>query len=219
MPDDFDTDPGIKDNYVGTIIDASFQPGERGTSLQLRTLAEDGAEVVSFYSIGADWQSYDGGETIEHATKEKVRADSQLATLVDRAMKCGAEKEIRARSDANGKLAQKTSKLWPGLTFHWIVVGKPYDFKDRETGEQVTGTTLRQYPDEFIGVGDIPATNSDTTTEAAPKPPDEILAMLTENANSMSYQEWLDAGLQNDWVRSNMLSALSDEGYYNSLKG
>ena len=234
MADEFDTDKGVKDDFDGVVKDAFFQVGEQGdTNLVLVKVADDGDEVEDRYRIGTDWASFDGGETVEHPSKTKIRADSQVAILVERAMMSGAEDEIRQRSAENGGKGQRTSKLWPGLRFHWDVDAKPYKFKNRE-GEEVEGTSYKSYPSKYLGVGEIPtgdgsgsASGSSTVSTGQstgsgsgdPQMPADIMARLKVLAQSKSFPEWVDEALTIDWVRDNMLSALGDESYYNSLKG
>lgn len=221
MSDEFDTDKGIRDDYDGVVYEAYFQAGDRGTNLVLMVVADDdGEQVEARYSVGQDWASFDGGETVEHPSKSKVRADSQLATLVERAMQAGAEDIIRERSIANGRKGQRTAALWPGLKFHWNVEAKPYDFKDRETGEDVKGVSYKSYPSKFLGVEELvdsPVDNNGASSQQTEMPPD-IMARLKVLAQSKPFAEWVDEALTIDWVRDNLLSALSDESFYNSLK-
>lgn len=222
MADEFDTDKGIKEDYDGVVKDAFFQVGEQGrTNLVLMVAADDGEEVEARYSIGADWASFDGGETIEHPSRTKIRADSQLAVLVERAMVAGAEHVIRQRSAEFGGKGQKTAKLWPGLKFHWDVDAKPYDFQDRQTGEQRSGTSYKSYPSRFLGEQSVADTPSESTGSApsSPQVPADIIARLKVLAQAKPFAEWVDEALTIDYVRDNMLTALSDEGFYNSLKG
>jgi len=220
MADEFDTDKGMKEDYDGTIREAYFQAADFGTSLILMINADDGVEVESRYSVGTDWASFDGGETVEHPSKQKIRADSQLATLVDRAMMAGAESVIRERSEGHG---QKTAKLWPGLKFHWQTFGKPYSVKDRETGEEKSGTSFKSYPTAFLGVHEVAVSEageqSTGVSTGNEQVPDDIIVRLKVLAAAKPFPEWVDEALTIDYVRENMLAALSDEGFYNSLKG
>lgn len=228
MADEFDTDKGVKDDYDGLVTDAYFQAGDNSeTNLVLKKLADDGDEVEDYYRVGADWASFDGGETVEHPTKTKIRADSQIAILVERAMALkGAEAVIRARSSANGSKGQRTAKLWPGLKFHWTVFEKPYKFKNR-AGEDVEGTSFKSYPSAFLGEGALPEGGVSTRQESmstgsatgSPQVPADTMARLKVLAQSKPFAEWVDEALTIDWVRDNLLSALGDESFYNSLKG
>lgn len=223
MADEFDTDKGVKDDYVGTITDAFFKGSEQNpddVNLVLVKKAEDGDEPEDYYRVGQEWASFDGGETVEHATKSKVRADSQLAILTERAMECGAEEIIRQRSAENDSKGYKTSKLWPGLTFHWTVVEKHVKFTNQRTGEDVDRVVFKSYPDKFIGVDDVstgPSTGVDKSDESVVIPPEEY-AKLKVLAQSKTFAEWVDEALTIDWVRENMLKALSDESLYDQLR-
>lgn len=214
MADEFDTDKGVKDDYIGTILEAYFQAGDNGdTSLVLKKLAEDGDEVEDRYRCGNEWASFDGGETIEHATKQKINASSQLALLVEKAMACGAEAAIRERS---GGMGQRTAKLWPQLKFHWSVVSSPYSFKDRETGEPISGTSYKSYPDEYLGIDE--STGESPGVDKSDEAPAEVIAKLSVLAKTKTYSEWVDAALLIDYVRDNMVTALSNESFYTQLK-
>jgi hypothetical protein len=222
MGDEFDTDKGVKDDYVGTIVDAFFKGSEQNpddVSLVLVKEAEDGERVEDFYRVGTDWASFDGGETVEHPTKSKVRADSQVALLTERAMACGAESVIRERSSQNGLKGYKTAKLWPGLKFHWAVDTKHVDFTNAK-GEHIERDVFKSYPDTFVGTEDgVVSTGSSTPGDNEPVDiPPEIFAKLQILAQAKVFAEWVDEALTIDWVRDNMLKALSDESFYNSLR-
>ena len=224
MSDEFDFDRGVKDDYVGTIVDAYFKASEAqpdDLNLVLKKAADDGDVVEDFYRVGTDWASFDGGETVEHPTKQRLRADSQVATLVTAAMECGGETIMRERSSMAGSLGPRTAKLWPGLKFHWRVVEREINFTNSRTGEKVERTIFKSYPDAFVGVEDIvddgegEAAAGGASAEAMPP---EVGAKLKILAQSKNFADWVDEALTIDWVRDNMLSALSDEGFYNSLK-
>jgi hypothetical protein len=238
MADEFDFDKGVKDDYVGVIVDAYFKASDQApddVSLVLKKAAEDGDVVEDFYRVGTDWASFDGGETVEHPVKSRLRADSQAATLVDRAMTCGAETVLRERSSANGSLGPRTAKLWPGLRFHWKVEQRDYNFTSQKTGEKVERSSFKSYPDRFLGVEEImdgengtgstagPGTGasgaaSSGSTSTSESAPPEVIAKLKVLAQSKSFADWVDEALTIDYVRDKMLSVLSDESYYNSLK-
>lgn len=238
--DEFTYDKGIKDDYDGVILDAWFGipdgSGDR-THLILKKLADDGEEVEDRYPVGQEWASFDGGKTVEHASKTRMRSDAGVATLTTKAFECGAEEVLRERSAANNSLGGKSSALWPGLKFHWTVESKPFSFKDQTTGELVEGVSNRSYPDKFLGIVDVPAggegggasstassTGGDNPTSAT-DPLDgvdpAIATKLKILAQTKPYSEWVDEALALTEVRDNatLLSALGDEGFYNKLKG
>lgn len=225
MSDEFDTDKGVKDDYDGDVLEAYFKTGDNGDlSLVLKKRADDGEEVEDMYRVGTDWASFDGGDTCEHPTKTKVRADSQLAILFDHAFKAGAEQVIRERSEGKG---QRTAKVWPGLRFHWDVEEKPYEFTDRKTGETVKGVSYKSYPTKYLGLStestgsSTPAAESSASSNGydTSKVSAETLAKMKVLAQSKPYAEWVDECLTIDEARDNLLQALGDEGFYNSLKG
>lgn len=222
MADEFDTDKGVKDDYVGTIVEAYFKGSEQNPediNLVLVKEAEDGDRPEDYYRVGQEWASFDGGETVEHATKQRVRADSQLAILTERAMACGAEDVIRQRSSENGSKGYKLAALWPGLIFHWTVEEKHVQFKNQKTGEDVDRHVYKSYPDKFLGVADGPqAVGSSVDNSATEEAPAEVIAKLKILAATKSYGDWVDEALTIEYVRDNMVSALSNESFYQSLK-
>jgi len=138
---------------------------------------------------------------------------------VEKAMLAGAESQIRERAQGHG---QKTAKLWPGLKFHWQTFGKPYSVKDRDTGEEKSGTSYKSYPTKFLGEHEVPEVVHSASTESSSgneQAPDEIIARLKVLAQAKPFAEWVDEALTIDYVRDNMLAALGDESFYNSLKG
>lgn len=222
MADEFDFDKGVKDDYVGTIVDAFFKGSENNPediNLVLVKKAEDGEEPEDYYRVGPEWASFDGGETVEHPSKSKVRADSQIATLTEKAMACGAEEIIRARSAENGLKGYKTAKLWPGLIFHWTVEEKHVSFKNQRTGEQVERDVYKSYPDKFLGVADDSQPVNSSVDNSNEEVPAEVIAKLKVLAHAHPYADWVDEALTIDYVRENMVGALSNEGFYQSLKG
>jgi len=222
MADEFDFDPGIKDDYIGTIREAHFEKGDNGTSLVLEINAEDGAEVRQFYRCGPDWDTYDGGETIEHPSKTSPNANTQLAEFTKKAMKSGAEATIRERSKALNSLGPKTSQLWAGLTFHWSVETKHVSFTN-SAGELIERDTARAFPDEFIGVDETAPISASSTSSSTPVDdgsamPETVRAQLTTLANEHDFDSFVNHAIEIEWVRSNILAELSDEGLYNTLK-
>lgn len=233
--DEFTYDKGIKDDYDGVILDAWFGVPEGGgdrVNLMLKKLADDGEEVEDRYPVGADWASFDGGKTVEHPTKGRLRNDSGVAELMTRAFDAGAEDVIRERSAANEHLGPKSSQVWPGLKFHWEVVSKPYSFKDQKTGEMIEGTSNRSYPTKYLGLSDATATSStasstggDNSAASTADPLASVDAAIATKlkilAQTKPYIEWVDEALALQEVRDSdtLMSALSDEGFYNKLKG
>jgi hypothetical protein len=225
VPDEFDTDKGVKGDYAGTITDSAFVSNDQGRVELVLTVTDDdsGEKVENRYAVGQDWASFDGGLTVEHPTKVKVRDDSQLNTLVKAAMACGPDVEamIRERSAANGLKGQKTAALWPGTDWYWEIVEKPYSFKDRETGDIQSGTSYKVYPTKYLGLKEV-STESSPSVDNAPIPA-EVEAKLKVLAHAHSYVDWVDEvialpGSVGDYVRGNMSAAISNESFYNQLK-
>lgn len=85
MPDEFDSyAPGsnLKEDFDGTIIKASFDKGDNNNanfSFHPVIAADDGDEVESFYGLGSDWESYDGGSSVEHPKGSQRKFNGQTA--------------------------------------------------------------------------------------------------------------------------------------------
>ena len=220
MADEFDTDTGVRGDYDGTITGSIFQLSERGDlQLALTVKPDDGSgDELNLYRVGTDFATFDGGVTAEHSTKSKVRADSQIATLWDHGFACGAEAVLRERSIG---LGQRDSRPWLGLRFHWDVVGKPFDITDRATGEKSVGTSYKAFPSKYLGEsGDVQTSpQSSTGGDSAVDVSAETMAKIKVLAQSKTFTEWVDECLTIDEVRDKLLSKLSDEDFYNSLKG
>lgn len=222
--DEFDTDSGLKDDFDGVIQEALFAPGEYGTTLTLKILADDGDELDAMYRVGPDWATFDGGATIEHPSKKvKLNTRSQISVLTKAAMDAGAETVIRSRSNQNGKIGPRGSMIWPGLKFHWGVVEASYDLPDptkEEPKKMRTVTSAKQYPTAFLGEVEVSDNGSSTTSSTPGEIPEATMEILRTLAGQHEFKEWVDECLKLEACRDTVVvMKLSDEGFYNSLKG
>src|SRR2546430_15941686 len=113
-------DTGFKTGRA-TVTDSFFQPTEYGLSLVLVKDYGDGEDPTNdYYSVGRDWSSPDGGETIEHSKgKEKIGANSAYWTLIVNSAKAGAAEALKAR----GQPMQ--ASVWKGLDCEWDIIQDP----------------------------------------------------------------------------------------------
>ena len=221
--DEFATDSGLKDDFDAVVVGALFSPGEYGTTLTLNLRADDGDEVDAMYRCGPDWATFDGGQTIEHPSKKlKLNARSQLAVLTRHAMTAGAEDVIKKRSAANGKIGPRGAVIWPGLKFHWTVVETAFDIPNQKNddGSPVKGTSVKQYPATFLGEVEVSEGETSTGSSTPGEIPEAALKVMTELAQKHEFKEWVDMCLQQEECRDNVVvMKLSDESFYNSLRG
>lgn len=159
--DPFKPESGLKGDYIGSIVDAYFEPTQYGTVLQLKKLdVETNEEVTDRYGCGPDWATYDGGASIHHPSgvTKGFNGATAMSELIVASFKAGAEDVMRARS---AQLYQNRGPMyaafWKGLQFHWDVISEQKSFKDRETGEQKSQMVNRILPSKFIG--EVPVDN------------------------------------------------------------
>lgn len=143
MPDIEITDPwklssGLRDDMVLSITDAYFAPdaeyqGGRVLLLHLIGLDEMQEAQTIKMSVGADWETSDGGVTITHPTKkqQKINASTIYGHWISHAQEIPElVKELQDRP--GGPL---NSKVWEGLIIHLqerdLVFGKNIDPQKR----------------------------------------------------------------------------------------
>lgn len=172
--DEFDpwsTETGLVTDYEGTVVDAWFgtdaKVGGRTTLIafwKVNTNDPDNPEVEERWSMGPDWASYDGGSSAEHPKGDRKRfnKNSQYGHLIDKAIECGAGEALAATG-----LTPRSADVWKGTKWYMEAESKDYNFKN-DKGEEVKGTSSRNYPSKFLGVGDVtaPATPSATASPA-----------------------------------------------------
>jgi hypothetical protein len=240
--DPFKFDTGLKDDYDATIITEEFKQSDYGNFGLVLTVEADDEEVIELRPLGCgkDWRSVDGGETVEGpSAKSRYHASAGISAFIAAAMKCGAEDELRRRSNEefDGRVPF-CAGLWHGLRFHWDVLEEKANRQNRETKEweEVVVNVVR--PTKYLGtasaspaVSTTPSARSVTTTGAPSNgaatsihPTD--LAALTALATQHPFMEWVDKAMMLKGVdgelllRNNAVKAmLSSEEQYNSLRG
>ncbi|MDA8400320.1 MAG: hypothetical protein M0008_09815 [Actinomycetota bacterium] len=221
--DEFAGDAGLKSDYDGVITHAEFgiDPQYNGgatTLLKLTIQDDDGEEVVQMYPCGSGWDSVDGGETIEHDRgKRSINNRTALFKLLKAAMDAGADDVLRERSARQfGKLGPRAAGIWTGLRFHWDAVTETYSFKDRSTGEEKTGESVRIVPTKYLGAaGKAEAAGGQIGVDAELM---EKLAKVAEEAKD--FNGFLDAAMEVPGVLGNAkaMSLIAQEGTYDKLK-
>lgn len=154
--DDWQTGSGLLSNYDGTVTNAWFSTDvdyQQGKQLllflEMTAIDEDGTEIeghVERYSPGADWASYDGGESMEHPQggKRKINNQSQYGKLIDAALTAGGAETLRSRGSA------KSAGVWVGTKWHFDEVSTTYANLKDDNGNPVT--SRKNYPAKFLGL-------------------------------------------------------------------
>jgi len=188
MPDEFDPykpGSGLKSDFDGWIKDGVFASENYGTNIILMYDCDDGEEYAVRYGIGAGWESYDAGETVQHPSgpRQLFSASTGYSDFMVFAMEAGAKDILyeRVRSGAGPRFAAN----YNGLGFHWDMVDRPTrrpkvdemgvrvkDDRGRDVWENAV--TQRLLPVRFLGVRDVqshlPGTGSAATSTVASHP-------------------------------------------------
>lgn len=219
--DPFHLETGLKDDFTAVIVDAWFGTAENVPDLVLflKLHDEDGEEMERRYTCGADWQSYDGGKTAEHATKKFFNKNSKLGRLVTAAFDCGAEQMLRSRGQGAGP---RSAEIWKGLNFHWYLQTDTGTFnRGDRVGEKWESNTY--FPDKYIGEG--AATVAAPKMDGAASDPfqgvsTELRDQVINLARSKDFNDWVTAVVQLPGAaqETTLMKAVSTEAFYESLK-
>lgn len=247
MTDEFDPfkgDTGLFEG-LGRIEGVFF--GKQGNvanySAQVTVVDENGDSHELFYGLGGEWQSFDGGESVEHPRGENKSFSNQSAyfDFITSAMDAGGADEMRRRNrELFNNHGPMHGKFWRDLVFDFEVVERKTR-RPNEEGVWVDAVGNRVLPTKFHGVqGDSSATkasgdrvpSSPSASGSQPTTVDDGLGLseadrgrLKALAVSKSYPDFVDA--VTDLTDSNgesmvanapLMQALADEGFYNSLR-
>lgn len=225
MADEFDpwkTSSGLKDDYDGLVTDAYFAQDVQYNRMQLHltVLAEDGDEVDLRYNTGAEWQTFDGGATVEHPKAKWFNTNSAMGKLVTAGIGA-AEDVLRKRTAEYGGLGPKAAGIWKGLRFHWEVDSSSGTMTDPETGKERSFTSNVTVPTAYLGEGESenvikPAVDNSVLNGLG----EDTKSKMAGLAGQMGYQDWIDAVMDLPGVGDspNIASKLN-EALYVSLKG
>lgn len=209
--DDFDCE--VLDAWWAT--DARYNNGQ--TSLLFWKVATDDPDYPedesSRWAAGADWESLDGGKTVEHPKgKSKFNVNSQVQALISRAVELGAGSTLMGRGPA------QAAEIWVGLKFHM----KREEFTFNIQGEERKG--FRLLPTAFYGEGDgtVAAAENEAPAASALEGLDDgiVEALRKVKAETGSHSAFVDAAMELTEVAGNtslvMALALPD-GIYKEL--
>lgn len=229
---------GLKDNYDGVIVDGTFtaDPQTGRTSIIIMVHADDGDEVPVRYGVGPNWESYDGGASVQHPGGDKQLFSNNVAfsDFMSHAWESGAKDHMMQRV-REGK-GPRFGDNWNGMRFHFDVLQRPSRIRNEETGEWENSTIARTLPTKFLGFeGEQGTLNVQAgTAVSAPSAPtqdplsglDAVTAGKVRHAakTATSYTSFIDEMLEltdADNVpimeRSEIGAAVSDESWWQSL--
>lgn len=221
-------------DYEGTITEATFQFNEYGGQARLTFDEIDGRDNPTWenYDLPPGWESPDGGETIQRIAGDGkgIIKSSKWGRFLAAAGSCDGAR------DALGEDAPINANAWIGTRWRMeAVAGKPYKFKDKETGEMVEGVAKdKNYPVEFLGKdsASAPASTNGHKTEV-----DSLSVLFTINdpivqekikelAKQLPHKDWFgqsytllgEAGIT-PASHPDLITAMGGRELYESLGG
>lgn len=183
--DPFAESSGLKEDFDGVIRSVTFfkDPGQLNTTAIVTIDAEDGSEVEAKYGLGSKWETYDGGETVEHPNGAKALFNGKTAwyDFFHTALAAGGDVYLRQRSKEFGDLGPKAAGIWTGSRWHFDVVQR--DGSKRVKGEDgveewVDIKVPRILPLKFLG------DQSQQPLPLAPLTPTDSVAHATTSAST-----------------------------------
>lgn len=234
--DSWQTGSGLLTDYEGTVIKAEFAIDvnyQQGIPyllfLTLEYVDKDSGETfenVERYSVGSDWKSYDGGETVEHpkGATQRINKNGQYGRLIDAAIEAGGADLLRKRGKATN------AGVWVGTQWHFAEVSTDYNID----GNKITSN--KNFPDKYLGVvedggsgkaeelttesiqGVGPSSNgSGVLDDVDPA----LVLQMTGLAREHDYSSWVDQvmGLTGVAESDTLIVALADDKLYTQLKG
>lgn len=196
----FEPDTGLKEDYDGTIVDASFVQGDNlGWSLQLTILADDGDEITPKFSLGAKsgFTSYDGGETVQGPSPTtKLKESTSFYKFMNQCAKAGAAEDMKNRSDTlYDERGPLHAKFWVGFRFHFdVIMDKTARRPNDETGQwdlvrDATGAVVGapiSIPTRYLGIGSVDNGHQSSLMDNADLETITHLASITDDFTSFA---------------------------------
>lgn len=227
--DSWQTGSGLLTDYEGTVVKAEFATDidyQQGIPtllfLTLEYADKDSGETFENkerYSVGADWKSYDGGETVEHpkGPTQRINKNGQYGRLIDAAIEAGGADLLRKRGKATN------AGVWVGTRWHFAEVSTDYNID----GNKITST--KNFPDKYLGViedggsgkAESPPVKAETNGAGTLDDVDPALVLqMTGLAREHDYSSWVDQcmGLTGVAESDTLVVALADDKLYTQLK-
>lgn len=222
----WETTSGLADDFDCTVIDAWWATDPRYNNGQTALLfwkieTDDESVGDEFkdggirFSAGADWESLDGGETVEHASKTKFNKNSGVGQLIVRAIELGAGDALMERGPS------QRANVWVGTSWH---------MKSEEQEFTIQGETKKRdrlLPDKFLGAdGEGAPTSSGTSEAEEPAAPSIDLdpalreTLVKIKADTPSHNAFVDKAMELTEVQGNvtLVTAIATpDGIYKEL--
>lgn len=131
--DGWDVDSGLVDEARGLVTDAVFEVDAEYRDgdiprLVLQVQTETDGELTFRYGTGPGWEIRDGGERVEHLTKDAFNKNTDMGKLVTSAVNAGARSLLAARGPAT------SATTWKGL----FVGLERVEYKTKMDDEEIT---------------------------------------------------------------------------------
>jgi len=223
----YETDSSAFTDYDGEVLSASFQVSERDGRPQIvlvmGTNDPDIAQWTERYNLattskGGTWEIVENGEEVLASDlSTRFRDNGAYGKFISAAVKA-AHINPKTGVDKDGKEwgDTKEAKTWLGTCWHMEAVKG--EFKNRETGEDVTWS--KNYPSVYLGMGDEGKIQYDDTSGSephtsshgsqdggtalsveayekilAPLSPSQLSELMT-SAKIYSHEQWMDLAVE-----------------------
>lgn len=205
--DDWETGSGLLNDYVGTVIEAHFAPGNNNRyKLILTFMVEDNDDVSTVeehYGCGDGWSSFDGGDTIKHnQPTRQINRNSTYGIFINSAV----------------DLVGPTIKNWGGTRVAKTWIGSRWHMKEKTFGTGEYASTKR-YPVEWLGIARSDGEGAVAGTLAGTSLRDQAITLLH---SSNTHDEWVNAcfGLTGFVDDEKLVREVADpDGLWKELKG
>jgi hypothetical protein len=201
--DDWKLDSGLRESMDLTIHSSYFSTSadyQGGRVYMLFLLGEDenGDPQELRLSVGSDWSSADGGQTITHPTRRHINKNSIYGHWIQNAIEL--EDVVDGTTLRDVLVNRETpmyAELWIGIKLHLDLVeikfGRNIDPMERLLPTKYLGI----YSEQPLQPPTAPATLPLASTPAAPSPAEVVAqakaaSAVTANGQSPLYQEMLD---------------------------
>jgi hypothetical protein len=227
--EDFEGESGRLTDYEAYVEDAFFANNpessfdKRAVNINL-VMITDSPELPQFterYKTGPDWQTFDGGKTVEHPKdKKKFNRQTQYQKFIDAALGCMDQDQI---GELVAKGGPREAAIWIGSKWFMSEVTESFTIQQGEDAGQ-TRTMSKNFPSKFLGWGDLPTQDSTGQSNGLLDSLDtdmvESLRQLAQGPHNL----FMDGALEVPGVAANsqLVIALADEGpgsIYLTLKG
>lgn len=225
----YELSTGLIDDFDCEVLDAWFATDAKVNNGQtfmlfwkMSTDDEESPEEEARWSCGGDWESLDGGKTIEHPKgKGKFNNQSAIGYLLKSALDAGAGPTLMERGKA------QTAEVWIGLKFH--MKREEFEWSSRDKPD-VVNKSNRLLITEFYGEGDGSGPDKTATPSQASAPAEESIlgtldsdtveALKKAKADTDNHAAFIDAAMELTSVTGNnnlIMAIATPDGLYSEL--